>query len=99
MIIGVSWAIAVVIVFSLLLRRRVRTYARRHDERARRDLVEAIMLFIAAWATAAAIVLVVLGPQGTGIRALSVGIAWGAFLAYGVIVLTEPDNDPVVVDK
>lgn len=85
----VIWGIGTTLVYGYVLLRRGRAYRRRHDRRARRELLTAIGLFLTAFAANFAILVVLFVPQGQDVRGFFVAFALGAFSAVGVNLATD----------
>lgn len=87
------WGIGTVLVYSIVLRDRWRSWRLHHDRRARRDLLTSVGLFLTALAAAGSIAFVLFGPVGAGIRGLFVALSLGAFFATGLVMATTPSTD------
>lgn len=84
-----AWGGGVVLLFSIVLIRRIRGHRRHRDRRAFRDLLEAIGLWLVSFAASAAVASLIFFPEGATLRGLLNAIALGAFLGVGVIMATE----------
>lgn len=84
-----AWGGGVVILFSIVLIRRMRGHHRHHDRRSFRDLLEAVGLWLVSFAASAAVASLVFYPEGTTLRGLLNALALGAFLGVGIIMATE----------
>lgn len=90
----ILWGVGTVVVYGVVLYRRQGLYVRFPDRRSRRDLMEAVVLFIVALASFLAITMVLWGEPGTGIRGMLVAVALGAYTGAGVIMLSDqPGKD------
>lgn len=90
------WGVGTLVVYSIVLWKRRRSYTRHRDARARRDVAEGIALWLVALAAAVAVTFVLFGEAGTGIRGWSAAVALGAFTACGAIMATERGQEDSV---
>lgn len=81
------------VAYSIVLRNRRRAYATHRDRRSRRELLAGAALFLTALASTLAIVFVLFGQPGSGIRALILSIALGAFTGAGIVMAEEDKSD------
>lgn len=84
-----GWGIAVAIVYTIVLVREWRAYARHHDIRARRDLFASFARFLTAMAACLAILATLAGDTLVGLRGALTLLALGAFLGAGIVELTD----------
>ena len=84
-----AWGAGVVVLFSIVLIRRIRGHRRHHDRRSFRDVLEAVGLWLVSFAASAAVASLVFYPEGATFRGLLNAVALGAFLGVGVIMATE----------
>ena len=85
----IIWGFGVVLVFGIVLIRRLEAYAHFRDRAAIREAAEAIGLFLTALASALSIVFVLMGPDASGIRSFLVALALGMFAGVGIVMVTE----------
>jgi hypothetical protein len=86
------WGVGTTLVYGIVLRGRYRAFRVRLDPRARRELMVAFGLFLTALMANLAILLVLFGTPGTGIRGFAVAVALGAFAATGLVMATDEDS-------
>jgi len=89
------WGLGTLVVYGVVLFKRRHAYVQHNDARSRRDLIEAIALFIVAFGASLAITFVLFGEAGSGIRGWASAVALGAFSAAGLVMATERHDDPV----
>lgn len=93
------WGLGVVAVYGYVLWRRRKSWVLHHDARARRDLVEAIGLFMVALSAAASAWTILFIVPGVGIRVLLTAVSLGGFFGVGLVMATEPvKKDPAESD-
>lgn len=90
--VALVWGFAILFLAVRILTKAWRRWHRFDSRRSRWELVEAVALFLVSLGSTVAILTVVLGPAGTGIRGLAIGIAWGAFLGLLIVIDTEPER-------
>lgn len=83
------WGIGTTLIYFVVMDRRYRAYLRRPDARARRELVVCIGLFITALMANLAVLMVLFGTPGTGLRGFFIATSLGAFFAVGIVMLTD----------
>lgn len=84
-----AWGGGVVLLFSIVLIRRIRGYRYHQDRRSFRDLLEGVGLWLVSFTASAAVASVLWYPDASTLRGLLNAIALGAFLGVGVIMATE----------
>lgn len=88
------WGVGMVVVYGFVLWKRHRTWLLHHDRRSKRDLMEALGLFLVAIASAFA-VFAALFDNTTGLRVFLAALVAGALLGVGLLMATEPTKrDP-----
>lgn len=86
---GLLWVVGPPLIYGAVLRAKFGSFQKhQRDPRSRRDLIAAIAFFVAAWAAATSI-LVVLLPSDNMVRRVFAGIAWATFAAAGIVWLQE----------
>lgn len=83
------WGGGTVVSYGAVLARRVHAFRVHGDVRSRRELLAGFGLFLTALASALAVVVVLFGESGTGVRGWFTAIALGAFFGAGVIMASE----------
>ena len=83
------WGVGTIIVYTVVLYDRVKSWHYWRDERALRSMLTAVGLFITALCAGASVGLALFVQAGTGIRGLLVAISLGAFFATGLIMATN----------
>lgn len=83
------WGGGTVAAYGSVLTRRVHAFRVHHDVRSRRELLAGFGLFMTALAAALAVVVVLFGEAGTGLRGWFSAIALGAFFGAGVVMASE----------
>lgn len=84
-----GWGVAVAVVYTLVLVRDYRAFLHHHDARGRRDLLASFARFLTALAACLAIMAVLAGNNGVGVRGALTALALGAFLGAGLVELTD----------
>lgn len=79
------WGFGTVVVYTIVLLQERAQYRLHRDQRSRRDMLEAVGLFLTALGSALAIALVLFGEVGTSVRGFSIAIALGAFTGVGIV--------------
>ena len=91
----IVWGIGTTLVYGYVLLRRMRAFRRRNDKRSRRELLTGIGLFLTAFASNLAVLVVLFAREaGQDARSFFVALALGAFFAVGVNMATE-GGEPV----
>ncbi len=89
------WGLGTVAIYGYVLWRRRHSYLVHHDARSRRDVVEALGLFLVALSAAASIWIVLFVTPGSGVRIFLTTVSLGAFLGVGLVMATESfSRDP-----
>lgn len=83
------WGGGVLLLFSIVLLRRIRGHGVHRDRRSFRDLLEAIGLWLVSFAASAAVASVVFYPDAATLRGALNAVALGAFVGVGIIMATE----------
>ena len=84
----ILWGGGVVFLFGVVLLRRLGAWHQYRDRAARREMLEALALFITAVASGS-IVSVLTIPEVTSVRSFLVALSLGAFVGVGIIMATE----------
>lgn len=90
---GLFVSLAFIVIFSALLRRRYIRWHQFRDRRSFRELVMSIALFIAAWSASLSALFGIAQIGTLDHRRVLGGIAWAAFLCYGVVALQETGDE------
>src|SRR6185503_3297776 len=85
----ILWGGGVVFLFGVVLLRRLGAWHQYRDRAARREMLEALALFITAVAASGSIVSVLTIPEVTSVRSFLVALSLGAFVGVGIIMATE----------
>lgn len=83
------WGGGTVGAYGSVLWRRMHAFQVHHDTRSRRELLAGFGLFLTALCAALAVVVVLFGEAGTGIRGWFSAIALGAFFGAGLVMASE----------
>lgn len=91
-VIALLWGGAAIGAFGHAFLDDVAEWHRHRDSRARRQLLDGLALFVAALASGAALVTIIVSTPDvdySGLRRLLSGLAFGAFTACGIIRATR----------
>lgn len=80
---------AMVAIYGALLLRRIASWRRYHDERARRELLASIALFVVALGAGLSSGAAISQVGDISLRRALSGIAFGSFLAAGILFLLD----------
>lgn len=83
------WGGGTVASYGSVLVRRVRAFRIHRDIRSRRELLAGFGLFLTSLASCMAVVFVLFGEAGTGIRGWFSAIALGAYFGAGLVMASE----------
>jgi hypothetical protein len=87
------WGGGTVVAYGTVFLHRLRSWHVHRDTRSRRELIASFGLLLTALSAALAIGVVLLGPEGTGIRGWFVALALGGFFAAGIVMASETKSD------
>jgi hypothetical protein len=87
------WGGGTVVAYGTVFLHRLRSWHVHRDTRSTRELVSSFGLLLTALSAALAIGVVLLGPEGTGIRGWFVAVALGGFFAAGIVMASETKSD------
>lgn len=87
------WGGGTVVAYGTVFVHRLRSWHLHRDTRSTRELVSSFGLLLTALGAALAIGVVLLGPEGTGIRGWFVALALGAFFAAGIVMASETKSE------
>lgn len=89
LIVYIVWALAMIVVWGLVVVRDWRAYMDKNDPRdGLGDLVSDVALFVSAGGAALALAVLVAGPRIPDLRGFAMGLFLGGYLGAGVIKLT-----------
>jgi hypothetical protein len=87
------WGGGTVVAYGTVFVHRLRSWHLHRDTRSTRELVSSLALLLTALGAALATGMVLLGPEGTGIRGWFVALALGGFFAAGIVMASETKSD------
>lgn len=93
LIVLLIWGGGTVLAYGVVLSKRRFAFRLHHDRRSKRELLAGSALFLTALCSALAIVFVLFGQPGTGIRGLVTAIALGAFTGAGIVMASEDPTE------
>jgi hypothetical protein len=89
-----GWALATLVIYGLVFQRVIGKYRHYHDDRARREFLTVLALFITALVSFVSLLTLFLwAPGGVGLRGVLTFIALGSFTGAGVVWLQETPRD------
>lgn len=98
--ISLLFSLVIVVIFGMLLLKRFRWWnrdRRQYRRQTQRELIEAILLFLVAFGAAVSSGAYYADPAGSFAGLLlkvGIGLSWGAIIATGIWMLTEPNPAP-----
>ena len=93
-VVSLTWGVGTVALLAIVFNRRYWQWRRHRDRRSIRELLVAVALLIAGFASLMSIVVVVLSLGDVYGRRFFAGLAWGAFSAVAILLaLWTPRDD------
>ena len=88
------WGIGTTIVWGWVLSDAYGQWKEQRDRRAKRELLATTALFITAFGSSAAILMVLFGEPGSAPRQFVLALALGMFTGAGIVLLTMRKGEP-----